>query len=75
MLTPEINNDQANQISAATACLNNILRGYDIPEQLDMCHADVRKMIVNAAHNIIQNIEADAQLAQMFDDMSDLFDN
>ncbi len=68
-------NEKANQISAATARINNILRGMDIPDQLDQCDPAVRKMIVNAAHNIIQNIEADAQLAQMYDDMSDLFNN
>lgn len=61
-------NEKANQISAATARFNNILRDMDIPDQLDQCDPAVRKMIVNAAYNIVQNIEADAQLAQMIEE-------
>ena len=60
--------EKANQISAATARLNNILRGMDIPDQLDQCDPAVRKMIVDAAYNIVQNIEADAQLARIIEE-------
>lgn len=63
-----LTNEKSNQISAATARINNILRGMDIPDQLDQCDPTVRKMIVNAAYDIVQNIEADAQLAQMIEE-------